>query len=185
MKLQQGEEILLQTHPEPVVLAIWFFTKCLPVGIIGLSFSFWFFVGLAVTLELGSEEWLFIIALAKASIAALLALVLAFIYQVSLRRTYTYYITNQRCILTCGIVRKTQHSIPYFNITNVETSQSIFEKILGISTLGIHTPGTRSLAETTIFGTRRPEIAFVGLKDSQTPAETIIQILAEYRKTEQ
>lgn len=179
MKLQQGEEILLQTRPEPNILVIWFFTRCLALAIIGLSSSFWFFVYIAVTFKLGSEDWVFIVALAKASLAAFLVLVLSFIYQVYLRRTYTYYITNLRCVISCGIIRKTSKSIPYTKIINIETGRNIIEKILGISTLGIFTPGTESILNTTLFGKQKPNIAFVGLKDCQTPAQIILTLLSE------
>ena len=181
MELQQGEEILLQTHPEPNILVIWFFTRCLPLAIIALALSFWFFVALAVFFELGSEEWLYIVALAKASIAAFLALALALIYQVNLKRTYVYYITNLRCVISCGIVRKTSKSIPFTKITNIETSRHIIEKFLDISTLGIFIPGNETILNTTLFGKQKPNIAFVGLKDSQTPADIIIQILSQQK----
>lgn len=184
MKLQQGEEILLQTRPAPAVIVIWFFTRCLPLAIIALALSFWFFVALAVFFELGSEEWLYIVALAKSSIAALLTLALTIIYQVHLRRTYVYYITNLRCVISCGIVRKTSKSIPYSKITNIETSRSIIEKSLGISTLGIFIPNTESVLNTTLFGKQKPTIALFGLKDPQTPADIIIQFLTLQKSPE-
>lgn len=57
-------------------------------------------------------------------------------------------------------------------------SQNIIERLLGISSLGIYTPGTGSGNSG-----RRPEITFVGLKDNETPSEAINTILSKFKAT--
>ncbi len=86
----------------------------------------------------------------------------------------TYYVTNQRCVLHGGIWRKTVRSIPYHRITDVEASQNAIEQLLGISSLRIFTPGT---------GGQGAEISFEGLKDNQTPAASINEILRKFEAT--
>jgi len=66
--------------------------------------------------------------------------------------------------------------VPYHKITDVEMSQNIIERMIGISTLNIFTPGTGSIRGT---GGQKAEISFVGLKDNETPAVTISKHLKE------
>ena len=108
-------------------------------------------------------------------------LVLGMIYCEFLRRTYVYYITNQRCVFHGGIIRRIERSVHYHKVTDVEMSQHIIERILGISTLNIFTPGTSSRAGDSSF--QKAEISFVGLKDNESPAETINGILRKFRAT--
>nr|MBC8379078.1 PH domain-containing protein [Planctomycetota bacterium] len=105
----------------------------------------------------------------------------AFIYCYFLKRTYVYTITNRRCDFSGGILRHVRHSVPYHKITDVEMSQNIIERMLGISSLGIYTPGTGSMNSG--GSGRRPEIAYVGLKDNETPAEMINSILSNFKAT--
>ncbi len=72
--------------------------------------------------------------------------------------------------------------MPYHKITDVESSQNIIERIIGISSLKIFTPGTASLP-TSPFGGERAEIMFVGLVDNETPANTINEIVIKFKAT--
>ena len=185
MKLQDGEDILMETRPESKLLVIWFFARCLSVGVMLCLIGFMLSAAIGMIYDFGAESdfdgWSIKVKLTIGIIAGLLSMILAFIYCVYLRRTYVYTITNRRCIFRGGILRRVQHSVPFHKITDVEMSQNIIERMLGISSLGIFTPGTGSMGSS---GTgRRPEIAFVGLKDNETPAETINGILSNYKAT--
>ncbi len=107
---------------------------------------------------------------------AAMGVIFGFIYCSYLRSTYKYYITNNRCVFCGGIIRRVKRSVPYHKITDVEMSQNIIERMIGISTLNIFTPGTGSIRGT---GGQKAEISFVGLKDNETPAVTISKHLKE------
>ncbi len=171
MKLQADEQVLHEMKPAPGLVTLWFFTRCLPVSAGGGAIGF--FVWSMATEEVAP-------GISGACIAAASVLSTMFIYHVYLRRTYVYYVTNQRCIFHGGILRRVERSIPYHKITDVEMSQDIIERAIGISTLNLFTPGTASTGSS---GGRGAEISFVGLSDNQTPAATVNDILRSFKAT--
>jgi membrane protein YdbS with pleckstrin-like domain len=186
MKLQQGENVIHEFQPEGQILAIWFFTKCLPATFVGSFFgilvpgillSAW--MNRSPSRPVGADGSS---ALIVAAVLVIFALILALTYSVYLRRTYVYYVTNQRCVFRGGILRKVERSVHYHKVTDVEVSQNIIERVLGISTLKIFTPGSSGLP-TFPFGGERAEITFVGMRDAETPAATINGILKNFRAT--
>lgn len=185
MKLQEGETIIHELRPEPNILVIWFFAKCLPTASVialvcaGLAALLPALLG-ALTDDCTQPAWL---AGAIAGAATwVVALSLAVVYCRCLWKTYTYYVTNQRCVWHGGILRRVERSVPYHKVTDVEMSQNIIERALGISSLNIFTPGTGSVTTSTL-GKSGAEISFVGLKDNETPADTINEILKKFRAT--
>ena len=194
MKVQNGEDVLLEVQPESRLLVIWFFGRCFSVGVVAFAAGFALSTILSMVYEVVAETELFAVesnfdgwsVLVNAIIAiaaALCSTAIVLIYCVYLRRTYVYTITNRRCIFRGGILRRVEHSVPFHKVTDVEMSQNIIERILGISSLGIFTPGTGSMGAS--CKGRRPEIAFVGLKDNEAPAEIINDILSNYKATGQ
>ena len=194
MKLQDGEDILMEIRPESKLLVIWFFARCFSVGVVGCVLGFvlstvihsFYNFGADMDLLAGKanfDGWSITVKLIIAIVVGLMCMIFVFIYCICLKRTYVYTITNRRCIFRGGILRHVQHSVPFHKITDVEMSQNIIERILGISSLGIFTPGTGSMGSNS--SGRRPEIAFVGLKDNETPAEIINGILSNYKATGQ
>ena len=182
MKVQDEEEILHELIPEKNILWIWFFEKALPVGLVGgaVGFGLVGFLGIIFSFE-GESEFSFRWGVVGAIILGLVFLMLALIYCKFLRRSYVYYITNQRCVFHGGILRRIERSVHYHKVTDVEMSQNIIERILGISTLNIFTPGTSSRGNDSSF--QKAEISFVGLKDNESPADTINGILRKFRAT--
>jgi len=177
MQLQEGEIVIHELRPEPGVLGIWFFTKCLPAAFVGAFLCFWcfgFFGGMFSSAHPAQGGGPFAAGWITALILAPVILVLALVYCRFLRETYLYYITNQRCVFHGGILRKVVWSIPYHKITDVEMSQNAVEGFLGISSLKIYTAGT---------GGQGAEISFVGLKDNGTPAASIHEMLRKFRAT--
>ncbi|MEN8126391.1 MAG: PH domain-containing protein [Planctomycetota bacterium] len=184
MKLQESEEILLEVQPDKKLLVIWFFSRSIWLGLFGGGVGYGLSLAFTVIHEFRTDtdhEFSFT-ALTVAVVIGFASLILAHIYFMYLRRTYVYTITNHRCIFRGGILHRVVHSVPYHKITDVEMSQYIIERILGISTLGIYTPGTGSMGSSGAGG-RRPEIAFVGLKDNETPAELINEMLSKFKAT--
>jgi len=177
MRLMEGENTIHELRPAPNLLVIWFFTKCLPLGLIGLFLGFPI---LGVLEKFESNRVANLIITWGAVILVLTAL--GMVYYIFLRRTYVYYITDKRCVFHGGILRRVERGVPYHKITDVEMSQNIIERILGISSLNIFTPGTGSVCPGS-FGGQRAEISFTGLRDNETPATTINKILGEFKAT--
>ncbi len=182
MKLIEGEEVLMKMGPEPKLLVIWFLMTCLGT-IIAIGFLILIFYPIVDVLELDSDTngKLLTFVLPVVIGTALFIMIATFIYCIYLRRTYRYTLTNRRVIFSGGILRHVRHSVPYHKITDVEMSRNIIERMLGISSLGIYTPGTGSMSSG--GSGRRPEIAFVGLKDNEAPSETINSILSKFKAT--
>jgi len=185
MKLQEEEDIIHELRPEPNILIIWFFTKCLSTALVGSFLIFWcfgFFGGMFSVVTKSKSLNPIAVGGVVALIMAPILLILSLIYCSYLRRTYAYYVTNQRCVFSGGILRKVVRSIPYHKITDVEMSQNIIERVLGISSLKIFTPGTGSMRVSPFAG-QRAEISFVGLSDNETPAITINETLRKFKAT--
>ncbi len=110
MKLQKGEKVIHELRPEPRILVLWLFTKCLlptlPVGIASL-FAFG-----ALAAEFGGKsEWeAFVVAALGAVAVASTTLLLLMFYYRCLRRMYVYYSTKQRGVLRGGILRRIERS---------------------------------------------------------------------------
>jgi uncharacterized membrane protein YdbT with pleckstrin-like domain len=185
MKAQEGESIIHELRPESTVLWIWFFTKSVLAAFVGGFLCFWcfgFFGGILGVARRTDSSFPIAVGAVMALIVASVVLVLALVYCSFLRKTYVYYITNQRCIFHGGILRRIERSIHYHKITDVEMSQNIFERILGISSLKIFTPGTASM-KMSPFGGEKAEITFVGLRNNELPAATINGILRRFKAT--
>ncbi len=100
-----------------------------------------------------------------AVILTILSMIIIQIYFVYLRKTYRYMITNKRCIFIGGILKRTERSVPYKKITDIQRTQNILERALGIWNIQIFTPGTASMA----VGQRKAqaELNFDGLLNSE------------------
>ena len=181
MRVQDGEEILHELKPEKNILWFWFFSKPLPAGLIGgaMGFGLMGFLGIVFSISEDSD-FSFTGGIIGAAVLGVTFLMLALIYCVFLRRSYVYYVTNQRCVFHGGIIRRVERSVHYHKVTDVEMSQNIIERILGISTLNIFTPGTSSTGNSSL---QKAEISFVGLKDNESPADTINGILRTFHAT--
>lgn len=177
VKLRESEELLHELGPSPRVLIIWIFTKVLLWSIgFGIVF-FWIaamtFGVLGVGEKIEADTAVGIMGYISASVFVV-SLGLSFVYAVLLRRTYHYYITNQRCVFVGGILRYRERSVPYHKVTDVELSINIFERIFGMSSVRIFTPGTGSSRSWGPWGSSQaPELCFEGLTDSEEPSESI------------
>ncbi len=177
MRLQKGETLIQELRPEPAVLVVWLLDKCLiPAMVVG-----GFCAPIAVLLAGVVSAATFIAGFIAGTVAGLL---LALFYHAALRETYAYYITDRRCVFQGGILRRVERSVPYHKITDVERSQRLVERALGLSTLNIFTPGTSSMRGSS-RSVQQAEVSFVGLKDSETPAHTINGMLRKLRATDE
>ncbi|VAW52925.1 hypothetical protein MNBD_GAMMA05-1868 [hydrothermal vent metagenome] len=100
-----------------------------------------------------------------------LASIIIQIYLIFLRKTYRYIITNRRCIFVGGILKRIERTVPYKKITDIQRSQNIIERMLGIWNVQIFTPGTASMQIGQAKA--RAELNFDGLLNSEELYEAI------------
>ena len=91
------------------------------------------------------------------------------IYNTFLKKFYLYTITNNSVRISGGVFKKVDKEILFSKITDINISQNIFEKLLGIYDLHIQTAGSRSLAK------EKPEMSFLALEDPITPRDLILK----------
>jgi len=165
---QEGEKKLYEGVPQPAILVFWFFRSLF----IALFFSMFFTPFIRILIDSHSfDNWLI-----TYFFMFIIILVLSFLYQIALRRSYHYYITNERIILEGGILLKKIKSVPYHKITDVSIFQNIIERMLGLSTLNIHTAGT---------GMQMPEIRFFGLAEPEKTQSIIVNELKVFKANPQ
>ncbi|MBL7214840.1 MAG: hypothetical protein ISS71_04105 [Phycisphaerae bacterium] len=81
MKLMEGEDVLMEMRPEFKLLVIWFFTNCLGcVLVIGLLIFVFTSIGGVFEISSDAEGRLPALALPAALTAALLILIISFVY---------------------------------------------------------------------------------------------------------
>lgn len=102
-------------------------------------------------------------------------ILIIFIYLVFLWKTYSYKVTDRGIYFKGGIIVRKQKFVPFFKITNVETTQNIIEQMLGINKLGFQTAGTG--------GRPTPEIVFEGLEDVEKPKQLVYQLIEKAKKS--
>lgn len=106
--------------------------------------------------------------------ALVLVVVIAIVIQIYLhflRQTYRYIVTDERCIFVGGILKRVERTVPHKKITDIQRTQNIIERILGIWNVQVFTPGTASVQ---IGQSKaRAELNFDGLIDSEEIYEAI------------
>ena len=200
MRLDDGEKLELDIKPDEKLLVVWFFTKTITYSIATMFFVFMglFFINtIALTSEENTENkteiiqkktstektedvnvkeiehpfsimvdyWPWALAL------VVLASILIQIYLIYLRKTYRYIITNRRCIFVGGIIKRIERTVPYKKITDIQRSQNILERTLGIWNVQVFTPGTASMQIGQAKA--RAELNFDGLLNSEDVYEII------------
>jgi len=175
MKLQSGEAIIVECYPEKALLGIWFFSKCIIYTLVGSFATFWsfgFFGGMFAMATKTKDFNPLAMGGVYTLVAAIVILSLSIFYVSALRRSFHYIVTNRRCIFKGGIIRRIERSIPIHKITDVEKSEHIVERILGISRVKVFTPGTASM-NFGPFGRQSSEITYEGLLDAEEISEAI------------
>jgi uncharacterized membrane protein YdbT with pleckstrin-like domain len=115
---------------------------------IGTIISTLFFVGFALFFvfasisDSGDESAdLSALPLELIAIGLVVAALLAVGYSVLWVRLFGYELADKEVKIEKGVISKSYDSIPYSRIQNVGIERSLLERILGISTLQIHTAG--------------------------------------------
>lgn len=178
IKLQEGEQVLFESKPERTIVMLWVLKIMLPITFVILCFGLPMMFGIiSEGHDLNCIFWTSVIL--TLVFYFMLFIIVPFYYS-SLRETFQYYITNQRCIFEGGIIVKRTRSVPFHKITDIEINQNIIERFFGLCSLKIFTPGTGSAGA---VGFEQAEIKFSGLKEAETPANIIQGILKNYKAT--
>jgi uncharacterized membrane protein YdbT with pleckstrin-like domain len=123
MDLHPGEEIVFEGRPVWRSILSFYLTGLVGAAVVGVI------VGIAASAVLGVVAWLVLFAL---------VLLVGFIRRVETR----YTITNQRLRIQRGILSKSVQQTRIERVQNVNTTQSLFDRILRVGTVDFDTAGT-------------------------------------------
>jgi len=163
VNLQEGERTLYKDYPQKAILVLWFFRSLA----IALFIPFFIVPFILMVNRSFMDNYLLTYLMIFIPI-----LIIVFAYHIALRRSYTFYITNERVILEGGILLRKIKSVPYHKITDVSIVQNIIERMLGISSLHVHTAGT---------GYQFPEIKFFSLANPEQSQFIIVKELKAFK----
>lgn len=183
MKFSKDEKIIHALQPQPRLIVIWFFTKCVTHGLATAffpAFIWWAYVTFSnINKRIYIQEYGFFILVG--AVLFILGTLLSYVYNRYLIASIKYYVTDRRCVWKGGIVRKIEHSVSYHKITDVERSRNLLEQILRISTINLFTPGTSSMRIGAAARSQAiPELRFEGLQESEEASETINEQVRRY-----
>ena len=136
MDLHPGEEIVFEGRPVWRAILSFYITGLIGAAVVGVI------VGIAASAVLGVLAWLVLFAL---------VLLVGFIRRVETR----YTITNQRLRIQRGILSKSVQQTRIERVQNVNTTQSLFDRILRVGTVDFDTAGTDD-SDFTFFGVGSP-----------------------------
>lgn len=182
--LNDGEKILWESRPEKSMLGVWFFTRVIGFTIAAAFLTFWsfgFFGGMWAVATKQEQGFNSFLAAGQALIWVVPLCVLgSFGYASALRKTYRYFVTNQRLVCAGGLLVQKRRSVHYHKVTDVEVSRNFLEQLLGIRSLKIFTAGT---SNPNPWGGGRAEIVFQGLQEADRAEQIINTTLKSYKAT--
>jgi uncharacterized membrane protein YdbT with pleckstrin-like domain len=123
MDLHPGEEIVFEGRPVWRSILSFYLTGLVGAIVVGVI------VGIAVSTALGIVAWLVLFAL---------VLLVGFIRRVETR----YTITNQRLRIQRGILSKSVQQTRIERVQNVNTHQTVFDRLLRVGKVDFDTAGT-------------------------------------------
>lgn len=151
--------------PSGSVILMWIFSRS-PLGLLIFIFLFYLVFMIATrTFTIGVFFPLLLIGF---------VVLIVLLYLMLLWKTYHYKITDRGVYFTGGIIIRRKRYVPLYKITDVETSQNIFEQILGINKLSFFTAGTAQL---------KAEIVFEGIRDPKRLSKTVHQLMEKVQKS--
>ena len=109
----------------------------------------------------------------QVSVGWVIAVVVAVFVVVALiglarRRATTYTITNQRLTIQKGLLSRDRHETRLERVQNVNSRQSLFERVLGIGTVSFDTAGEAGF-----------DFAFRGVADPHAIVQTVHEAVRE------
>ena len=100
--------------------------------------------------------------------AVLIVLAVTFLIGLVRRLATTYTISSHRLTISLGLLSKEQHETRIDRVQNVNTSQSLLERMLGIGTVDFDTAGSAGF-----------DFAFRGVTEPQSIVRTINEALRD------
>lgn len=126
-----GEKVLWQGHPSWKAMLLfyvkWTIISLIPIGV-------WVVIDVAGTSV--TPTWL--------SLATVVLLVLTYVGGWVLRMTTRYLVTDRRIQIRTGIASRRERTTHIDRVQNVNLSQSLFQRILGIGDVDWDTAGTEA-----------------------------------------
>jgi len=158
MDLHPDERELFQGHPS-WRSTLGFYLKGAVLTILASA------VAAGITRLAGGEVDWFVVG-AVAAVGAALVLLVGFV----LRMTTVYTITSQRLHIRRGFITKRSQQTRLERVQNVNTGQSVFERVLGLGTVDFDTAGSDDY-----------EFRFVGVADPDAVVAAVEQAQREER----
>lgn len=156
MQLGEGEQVLFHGHPSWRAM-LPFHLKGLLAAIVAGTIA-----GLASAAASGSVQAGWVVG------AVLVVFVAVLCGGLLQRRRITYTITSRRLTIEAGLVACEVHETRLEQIQNVNLSQSLFERILGVGTIAFDTAGGAAF-----------EFSFAGVSDPRQLVRTVDHALHE------
>ena len=149
MELQPGENLIFSGHPSWRSILDFYF-KGLVVILVGAG------IAALVTLISDKVDW------ASSGATAAVLLVLVVVVGLIRRITTTYTITDRRLHIRSGVFTRVTRDTRLERVQNVNTRQSILERILRVGTVDFDTAGTEG-----------SDFAFVGVSSPRKVVEAV------------
>lgn len=181
MQLLPEERVIHEMRPDSRLVVAWLTAYCIPAIFASVMFGLPCLVlpvfAIFFNDDTSSTMVPLVVAIALECGLVLIVLISIIFYSVQLRKTYVYYVTDRRCVFCGGILRHRTRSVPYDKITDVEISRNIIERMLGLCSIRIFTPGTSSIGYRGAGG-QQAEISFVGLVECDAAATEITRLVS-------
>jgi uncharacterized membrane protein YdbT with pleckstrin-like domain len=152
MDLHPGEHIVFEGRPIWRSILSFYITGFIGAALIGVV------VALAASTALGVAVWLALFAL---------VVLVGFVRRISTR----YTITNQRLRIQRGLLSKHVQQTRIERVQNVNTSQSVVERVLRVGTVDFDTAGTDD-SDFTFVGVGSPHRVVEAVDRAQREART-------------
>jgi uncharacterized membrane protein YdbT with pleckstrin-like domain len=154
METPQGETLVWKGHPSWRAMLL-FYVKWTIIALIPAAI----YVALQAAGQDSSVTWL--------GGATVIALILVYVIGWVLRRTTRYLVTDRRISIRTGLFARNERTMHVERIQNVNMSQNMFQRLLGIGDVDWDTAGT---------GVADAEFRFRGIDD---PSE-LVRLVDEY-----
>lgn len=146
MELLQGEAIVWRGHPSWRAFVgyyvLWVVVALVPVSVAGLL--------KAADKDTGLEYWQWILV-------SLALVLLVIVFDAIRRRAITYTITTRRLHIRRGILRRNEQSTHLDRVQNLNTRQSLLQRLLAVGAVDFDTAGTEAVeASFSFVGVSRP-----------------------------
>ena len=150
MDLHPGEEIVFEGRPVWRSILSFYLTGLVAAAVVGVI------VGIAVSAVAGVLAWLVLFAL---------VVLVGFIRRIETR----YTITNQRLRIQRGLLSKSVQQTRIERVQNVNTHQTVFDRLLRVGKVDFDTAGTDD-SDFTFDGVSQPEKVMKAVEQAQHEA---------------